>query len=190
MSGESVDESIWGQLADLKEKVLAAKVDITLPSMFEIACAHSGEVLSPIRYFTEKETFMRAAAVAEIFRYAMLVYVLRIIHPPSSTLIPEIQDAVQSAIDLFPLVPDVIGPGSNLGWAYVVIGVELTEAEQREYIWCRLQSLHSLALQNVDSAEKVLKAAWKNRDDSRLGLAEYGHWQDLMRILDIEQILI
>ena len=165
-------------------------MDIALPSMFEVTCEDSGEGVLPVHYFAEKETFVRAAAVAEIFRYATLVYILRIIHPPSSTPVPEIQDAVQSVINLLPLVPDIMGPGSNLGWCYVVIGVELADTEQREYIWCRLQSLRSLAMQNVGSAERILMATWKNRDQARLGLAEYGYWQDLMRDLDIEQILI
>lgn len=173
----------------LQENLTKQRASSAAPT-FEMTWANEGETLSPVHYFPQKEIFTRAAAVAEIFRYSLLVYVLRILHPPGLTPIPEIQEAVQSVLELLPLVPDVVGPGSNLGWAFVVIGIELEEEQVRQYIWGRLQGLRSLAFGNVESAEKILKAGWRNRDEARQGRGRCRHWQDLMQSLDVEQILI
>lgn len=174
----------------LRKQLIALKADVTTAPTFGITCVESTESLSPIYYLTQQEISSRAAAVAEIFRLATLVYVLRIIHPPGSDLIPDIHESVLSVISLLPQVPDVVGPGSNLGWAYVVIGAELDDEEQREYIRGRLQGLYSLAMQNVASAEKVLEEVWRNRDEARLGGKRYRHWQEIMQGLGVEQILI
>lgn len=190
MSDLPVDDATRQEAEDLKQQLSVTRMEVTSPLAFEITCAAPGESLSPIQYFAQKEIYTRASAVAEIFRYAMLIYVLRILNPPDGTPVPEIQKAVLSVIDLLPLVPDVLGPGSNLGWAYVVVGVELDEEEHREYIWSRLQGLHSLALGNVFAAEKVLKAAWRNRDEAKVGREQYREWQQLMQELNVEQILI
>ncbi|KAL3487077.1 fungal-specific transcription factor domain-containing protein [Aspergillus germanicus] len=190
MSDEPIDEATRRKVEDLKQQLSTTRIELDSPLAFELTCAAPGEALSPIQYFARNEIFTRALAVAEIFRYAMLIYVLRILNPPGHTLVPEIQQAVLSVMDLLPLVPDVLGPGANLGWAYVVVGVELEDEERREYIWSRLQGLHSLALANVFAAEKVLKAAWRNRDEARLGREQYRDWQQLMQGLNIDQILI
>ncbi|KAL4969797.1 fungal specific transcription factor domain-containing protein [Aspergillus stella-maris] len=188
-AGMSIGNDTRRAAEELKQK-LATSVASTDKVQFEITCAVPGRLLSPIQYLTQKEIFARASAVAEIFRYAMLIYVLRILHPLDGSPVPDIQQAVSNVIDLLPLVPDVLGPGSNLGWAFVVVGAELDEEEHREYIWGRLQGLHSLALGNVWSAEKVLQAAWKNRDEAKLGKTRYREWQLLMQDLGVEQILI
>lgn len=102
----------------------------------------------------------------------------------------EIQESVDAVISLLPRVPDVVGPGSNLGWAFVVVGAEIDDEEQREYIRSRLRSMYSLAIHNVQSAEVTLEAVWRNREAAHAGFEDMKSWQDVLTGIQAEQILI
>ncbi|KAJ5661150.1 Zn(2)-C6 fungal-type DNA-binding domain protein [Penicillium longicatenatum] len=183
-------ERLWLQLEQLQAELAAIKIDLNDTPPFSLACDNTDPRLSPIQYLTNQEIATRATAVAEIFRHATLVYTIRTMHAPAAIQHPEILKSVEIVVQLLPQVPDVVGPGSNLGWAFVVIGAELDAIEQREYFRGRLHSLRSLAIQNVASGELILEEVWRNRDAARLEEAKYRRWQEVMQDLEVEQILI
>ena len=132
----------------------------------------------------------RVMATAEIFRHATEIYVHRIAFPPGSDESDEVTQLVQAALQSMTLVPDALGPGANLGWCFVVIGSELDEPEQRDYIRSRVSSLHQLGMLNSKSSEKILEYVWAHRDLVACGLAQPLRWQDVMQEIGEQQILV
>lgn len=92
--------------------------------------------------------------------------------------------------DLLSIVPDAIGPGSNLGWCLTVVGAETDDAEDREYIRRRLQGIQMLGLDNPTSAGKVLEQVWMLRDTSHATGQRLQSWQDVMQLMGEGQILV
>lgn len=135
---------------------------------------------------------LRITATAEIFRHALHVYISRIVTGPSCPPDHTAQASIDAAFDLLPFVPDAIGPGSNLGWALVVIGSETDTPELREYIRCRWRALKLLELNNTESAERVVESVWQRRDaaDPAHRWRDNWHWQDVMKTCGGEQILL
>ncbi|KAI6083314.1 fungal-specific transcription factor domain-containing protein [Hypoxylon rubiginosum] len=135
-----------------------------------------------------------ARCSAEICRYALHVFVHRIIYDPLSTSgqSPLVQEAVTESLRMLPTIPDTEGPGTFLGWALVVIGAETDNLDQREFIRRRLESLTLLSVNHGILALKVLDVVWSRRDDLSLGksLNRRVRWQDVMEDLEVDQALV
>ncbi|KAI0006623.1 fungal-specific transcription factor domain-containing protein [Xylariaceae sp. FL0662B] len=135
-----------------------------------------------------------ARCSAEICRYALHVLVHRIVHDPLSTggSSPLVQEAVSETLRMLPTIPDTEGPGTFLGWALVVIGAELDNLDQREFVRRRLECLTLLSVNHGVLALEVLEEVWRRRDDLSLGksLNRRVRWQEVMQDLEVDQALI
>lgn len=135
-----------------------------------------------------------ARCSAELFRYALHLYLHRIVNDPLSTGGPSplVQEAISESLQLLPIIPDTSGPGIFLGWALVVIGAELDALDQREFIIRRLESLTLLSCNHGVLALKVLDEVWRRRDDLNLGrsLCRRLRWQDVMEDMKMDQALV
>lgn len=135
-----------------------------------------------------------ARCSAEIFRYALHIFVHRIIHGPLSNdgQCSLVQEAISESLRILPIIPDVRGPGNFLGWALVVIGAEIDVLDQREFITRRLESLTLLSVNHGVLPLKVLNEVWRRRDDLKLGLSlsQRVRWQDVMHDMEVDQALV
>lgn len=129
-------------------------------------------------------------ATAEIFRHACHIYVYRLIHAPEEALSDKMADSLHSALELLTQVPDALGPGANLGWCLVVIGAELDQSHQRDYIRTRWPHLNSLGISNCENARKILEEVWIQRDLFSHGQGSPGRWQHIMQDIGQTQILV
>lgn len=130
----------------------------------------------------------KTIATAEIFRHATHVYLHRIGNDPMQDR-PEVQRSVDAIFSLLAQVPDAVGPGTNVGRAFVVIGAELDDEERREYIRCRWKILQVLEMGNTDTTASLLEDVWHKRDVARLFNEKVPRWPDVMRCSGAEQII-
>lgn len=155
-----------------------------------VSCHGALISLNAIEDLNEREHFRRIVAAAETFRHATLIYIFRITHEPEEPLPYHIQQSVHQMYDLLTLIPDAIGPGSNLGWCLTVLGAETDRLQDREYIRGRLRGIQTLGMDNPVSAGKVLERVWTERDLSRNGACKLQSWQDIMQCMGEGQILV
>lgn len=152
------------------------------------------EMLSPADPFEDFDVHEAARSSAEIFRHALHVYVHRIIHDPLSTSEPSpiVQEAVSESLMLLPVIPDITGPGTFLGWALVVLGAEIDGLDHREFIKRRLESLTLLSVNHGHLALVVLDEVWRRRDAIRLGrsICRRVRWQEVMEDMGVDQALV
>lgn len=88
------------------------------------------------------------------------------------------------------MVPDALGPGANLGWCLVVIGAEMDQVHERDYVQSRLDGLHLLGIHNTKNGQKILDEVWTRRDLVSRGEALPERWQDTMQRIGQSQILV
>lgn len=125
-------------------------------------------------------------ATAEIFRHALLVYLFRAVNGAEVPLDSETQYSIDKSFELLACVPDALGPGSNLGWALVIIGSEVDAPDLRQYLRCRWRGLTLLEMSNNKSGERLTEAVWHRRDAAGPRVL----WQDVMQDIGGEQILV
>ncbi|KAF4539587.1 uncharacterized protein LTHEOB_9976 [Lasiodiplodia theobromae] len=131
-----------------------------------------------------------AAIAAEIFRHALHIYVFRASHPPSSPLDARARRSVDEALSLLALVHDAAGPLSNMGWALVVVGVEVAaDSGARAFLRSKWAALHLLGIENSLASEGIVLEWWRRWDEGgkRMvgegeGAGEKGGWLELMRL--------
>ncbi|VUC24185.1 unnamed protein product [Clonostachys rosea] len=139
-------------------------------------------------------TQFEAICTAEIFRLALHIYVARIIYDPLTTgnSASEIRAWVTEALELLPKVSDTIGPGIFLGWALVVIGSEVDNISERNFIKQRLQSLELLAFNQGATAIRVLEEVWGRKDSVKRGdaVGKKTRWQEVMLNMAVDIALM
>ncbi|KAH9214555.1 fungal-specific transcription factor domain-containing protein [Leptodontidium sp. 2 PMI_412] len=172
----------------LKTKICSAVMDFQSSPTLSVSCGRDGLIATTPSYQTQPDFIRRICAAAEIFRYALLVYVYRVVNGYRAILDMETQFAVDEVYRLLPFVPDAIGPGANLGWALVVVGSETDSPELRQYIRCRWHGLKILELNNNESGEILTEEVWRRRDS--LQYEDHLSWQDVMQDIGSEQILV
>lgn len=177
---------------DLQRRILETKFNPKLETSLAVSCSSASCELFATESVNERELNRRVFAAAEIFRHAAHVYVHRIISDPARECPQEIQESVDAVFELLPAVPDALGPGSNLGWCFTVIGAEVDDEDRREYLRSRLRNINLLAMENTKSAERVLECVWNQRDLALKaeGNARFERWQDTMKIAGQEQVLV
>lgn len=163
-------------------------MDFQSSPTLSVSCGRDGLIATTPSYQTQPDFIRRICAAAEIFRYALLVYVYRVVNGYRAILDMETQFAVDEVYRLLPFVPDAIGPGANLGWALVVVGSETDSPELRQYIRCRWHGLKILELNNNESGEILTEEVWRRRDS--LQYEDHLSWQDVMQDIGSEQILV
>ena len=155
--------------------------------VLSLACDSSNTVDQPAETPDHAEHFQAVTATADIFRYALEIFVTRIIIgtevPPSDA----IRRMVDSALRLLPRIPLVQGPGSNLGWPLVVIGTEVQDPNMRQYIRSRWRGIHMLEMNNSRSGQQVVEAIWRQVDLLDEG---YDDWQDINATKNADMILL
>ncbi|KAF1843689.1 uncharacterized protein K460DRAFT_149581 [Cucurbitaria berberidis CBS 394.84] len=179
----------------LKAKIHAASLDIQATPLLAISGDRRGLVLGGLTPTTtsangqDQSEFMRhMCANTEIFRYALLVYVFRVVNGLNVPLDMETQYAVEEAFRLLPQLPFINGLGSNLGWALVVIASETNAPELREYIRCRWRSLKLLGMNYNEVGELLTEEVWRRRDDMNYTCDV--SWQTVMQELDLGHMLV
>lgn len=178
------------QASALQESIRATALDAdSLPSI-GLSCRSTAQSFSTAVGMDEEELRQRAVATAEIFRHASHLYVHRITSDPGDTLPPNMQQSLDTALQLLTMVPDARGPGANLGWCLVVIGAELDVIDQRDYITSRWAGLHLLGIYNTKNGQRILDEVWSRRDLVRQGQAVSERWQDTMQRIGESQILV
>ncbi|KAJ9493651.1 hypothetical protein LTR96_011007 [Exophiala xenobiotica] len=178
------------QARHLEAQVRDAEILISSTPSLAISCHGTKISLHAIKDLNEREHFRRIVAAAELFRHATLLYIFRITHSPHDPLPDYLQASVRQMYDLLTIIPDAIGPGSNLGWCLTVLGAESDLFEDRDYIRGRLWGIQTLGLDNSKSAGKVLERVWVDRDSCRETGATLPSWQDTMRSMGEGQILV
>lgn len=152
------------------------------------------DALRPANPYEDFDVLEAARSSAEIFRYALHVYVHRIIHEPVATSIPIpiVQEAVSQTVKLLPLIPDTSASGSFLGWALVVIGAEMDALDHRAFIKRRLETMTLLAVNHGFLALNVLDELWRRKDSLRLGTSQNRRlrWQEVMEDMMVDLALV
>lgn len=176
----------------LQEEVRKTACPIQSQPTLAVSCDRDLTSSVPINELGQPDYARRITATAEIFRHALHVYISRIVTGPSNPLDANAQASIDAVFELLPYVPDAIGPGSNLGWALVVIGSETDAPELREYLRCRWKGLSLLEMNNTQSAERLVENVWQRRDMAGLGnrWSANWHWQEVMKTCGGEQILV
>lgn len=177
-------------MANLQQQILATQINLDAKPQLVMTCQNDEAVLTAVTGLNKDDMSRQIVAVAELFRHACHVYVWRIAHESEDNLPERIQESVDTMFKLLPLVPDVIGPGSNLGWVLTVLGAEVDEPENREYIRGRLMDICTLGMYNPKAALNVLERVWSQRDLSRMGYGKIQPWQEVMADLREDQILV
>lgn len=135
-----------------------------------------------------------ARCSSEVFRYALHLFVHRIIYHPLTGGEPSglVQEAISESLRMLPIIPDTVGPGIFLGWALVVIGAEIDDLEDREFISRRLESLTLLSVNHGVLSLKVLNEVWRRRDALKLGTSACRRlkWQDVMQDMEVDLALV
>ncbi|KAF3012637.1 hypothetical protein E8E14_010385 [Neopestalotiopsis sp. 37M] len=135
-----------------------------------------------------------ARCSSEVFRYALHLFVHRIIYHPLTSGEPSglVQEATSESLRMLPIIPDTVGPGIFLGWALVVIGAEIDDLEDREFISRRLESLTLLSVNHGVLSLKVLNEVWRRRDALKLGTSACRRlkWQDVMQDMEVDLALV
>ncbi|KAF0324940.1 C6 transcription factor [Colletotrichum asianum] len=183
-------EEIYRRSETLQKAIQATKMEDNANPIISILCDDAREKFSATVGLEQEELRRRMIATAEIFRHTSHLYVYRIIHGVEEPLTSDMQESLQTALQLLTQVPDALGPGANLGWCLVVLGAELDLLDQRDYIRSRWYSMHLLGIYNTKSGEKILEAVWNYRDLVRSGLATPARWQDIMKDMGEHQILV
>ncbi|KAL3301572.1 Zn(2)-C6 fungal-type DNA-binding domain protein [Colletotrichum asianum] len=183
-------EEIYRRSETLQKAIQATKMEDNANPIISILCDNAREKFSATVGLEQEELRRRMIATAEIFRHTSHLYVYRIIHGVEEPLTSDMQESLQTALQLLTQVPDALGPGANLGWCLVVLGAELDLLDQRDYIRSRWYSMHLLGIYNTKSGEKILEAVWNYRDLVRSGLATPARWQDIMKDMGEHQILV
>lgn len=130
------------------------------------------------------------AIAAEIFRHALHIYVFRASHSASTPLDARARRSVDEALGPLALVHDDAagGPLSNLGWALVVVGVEVAaDAGARAFLRSKWAALHLLGLENSLASEGIVLEWWRRWDDAG-GMKGVG-WLELMRLMGGEELV-
>ncbi|KAF2651154.1 hypothetical protein K491DRAFT_637975 [Lophiostoma macrostomum CBS 122681] len=176
---------------NLKRSIRETKIDLQAQPILNTTCASTSPnsfCMAPS--MGQHDLPRRVMATAEIFRLATELYTHRIAYAPGYDASEEVERLIQEALNLMTVVPDVMGPGANLGWCFVVIGSELDLAEHRDYIRSRVASLHQLGMHNSKSSEKILEHVWAHRDLVACGIAQPLRWQDIVQQIGEQQILV
>lgn len=183
------EHEIHARAAALQERILATKMqlDTTTLSM----TMQAGVALTVSDLASETETLKTALHASEVFRHALHIFVFRIVQPPISPMTKEIKASLNAVFELLPLIPDTLGPGSMLGWALVVVGAEVDELEDREYIKMRCDCITLLQLNSGISAQHVLDEVWRRRDMIKSGKSNgmACDWQEVLQELGINEVL-
>lgn len=183
-------EEIQARADVLQEQIRATEVLEDSVVLLGILCQPAPHQYSTTLTMDKLELRRRMVATAEIFRHASHIYVFRTVHGTAVPLSEEVQQSLETALGLLPLVPDALGPGANLGWCLVVLGGELDLEDQRDYIRSRWTGLHLLGMYNTKNGSRVLEEVWSNRDRVGCGLANRQSWQDVMQNMGESHILI
>ncbi|KAE9582887.1 hypothetical protein CGMCC3_g1224 [Colletotrichum fructicola] len=183
-------EEIHRRSENLQKAIEATKMEDNSNPVISILCDGAQEKYSAMVGLEQEELRRRMIATAEIFRHTSHLYVYRITHGVEEPLTSDMEESLQTALQLLTQVPDALGPGANLGWCLVVLGAELDLLDQRDYIRSRWYSMHLLGIYNTKSGEKILEAVWNHRDLVRSGLATPARWQDIMKDMGEHQILV
>jgi hypothetical protein len=193
-------ESVTGQLsaAEILPRVEALQKSIretkmtsdTDPAVAIVCSKNIQSSYSAIVDLEKEDLRRRMVATAEIFRHASHIYVYRIAYDPEIPLTEEMQESLETALDLLTAVPDAIGPGANLGWCLVVIGAELDLVDQREYIRSRWARMHLLGMYNTKNGQRILEEVWSHRDLVSCGQVPAKRWQEIMQHIGESQILV
>ncbi|KAI4858695.1 fungal-specific transcription factor domain-containing protein [Hypoxylon rubiginosum] len=187
---QGTTDEIRERAEQLQEKIYSTEILPHSDPPIKIFCQQTGEVLSITVDLNKEELQRRMVATAEIFRHACHIYVYRLIHAPEEALSDKMADSLHSALELLTQVPDALGPGANLGWCLVVIGAELDQSHQRDYIRTRWPHLNSLGISNCENARKILEEVWIQRDLFSHGQGSPGRWQHIMQDIGQTQILV
>lgn len=174
----------------LLDQIKATALDQSVVPVLAMSCHNANETLAALDQLNSEDQARQIFATAEIFRHTAQIYVLRILHPPETPLSDDGRDSIDSMFELLAQVPDALGPGSNLGWCLTVLGAELDDVDQREYVRHRLRDIRGLGMNNPLAAEKTLEIVWQQRDLHILQPGTVDRWQDIMRNLGEEQILV
>lgn len=188
----TVQKEIDIRVTRLQENIQKTACSIQSKPKLVLSCDTSQAISFPTNELGQPDYAQRIIATAEIFRHALHVYIGRIVTGPSSPPDQRMQASIDAVFELLPYVPDASGPGSNLGWALVVIGSEIDAPDLREYIRCRWRGLKLLGMDNAVSAERVLDGVWQRRDAAHSSNYWYEnlHWQDVMKACGGDQILV
>lgn len=190
-SGLATPEDLSQRTAILQDQIRATAISLDARPRLGITCQPcSSPPLTSAAGISEEELHRRIVAVAEIFRHASHIYVYRISRGPQIPLDPEIQCSLDTAKNLLAMVPDTSGPGANLGWCLVVMGAEMNDEHDRDYIRSRLERLQLLGIYNTRSGEGILEEVWSHADLVKLGQAVPESWQDAMQRIGQPQILV
>lgn len=173
----------------LQVEIEACGINVEESFVLKSACGVGDIESLPNRYYCEGIS-RQVAIVAEIFRHALHIYVHRIENPFGNALSLEMQHTVHVILELLPQVPDAIGVGGNLGWALMVVGSELNDPQERDYISQRWQMLHLLGMESSRGAEKDLHEIWRLRDVSQTTHSIPQSWQEVMCSNGEKQMLI
>ncbi|KAM3506521.1 hypothetical protein MY11210_007513 [Beauveria gryllotalpidicola] len=187
--GQVTKEELGVRADSLQEQIRATAILPDSNPSLNISCHQLGEPLTAIG-MEQEELRRRIVATAEIFRHASHIYVYRIVHSPEVALTEDLQRSLNTAQDLLTMVPDALGPGANLGWCLVVLGAEMDQAHERDYVESKLDGLHLLGLDNTKNGQKILEEVWAHRDLVRQGQASPESWQDAMQRIGQSQILV
>ncbi|KAM3542983.1 hypothetical protein ARSEF1564_004121 [Beauveria bassiana] len=187
--GQITKEELGARADSLQEQIKATAILPDSNPSLNISCHQLGEPLTAIG-MEQEELRRRIVATAEIFRHASHIYVYRVVHSPEVALTEDLQESLNTAQDLLTMVPDALGPGANLGWCLVVLGAEMDQAHERDYVESRLDGLHLLGLDNTKNGQKILEEVWAHRDLVRKGQASPESWQDAMKRIGQSQILV
>ncbi|KAM3527577.1 hypothetical protein NHJ13051_002877 [Beauveria bassiana] len=187
--GQITKEELGARADSLQEQIKATTILPDSNPSLNISCHQLGEPLTAIG-MEQEELRRRIVATAEIFRHASHIYVYRVVHSPEVALTEDLQESLNTAQDLLTMVPDALGPGANLGWCLVVLGAEMDQAHERDYVESRLDGLHLLGLDNTKNGQKILEEVWAHRDLVRKGQASPESWQDAMKRIGQSQILV
>lgn len=174
----------------LQEQIRAARLQEDADVLLGMLCQSSTRHYAAMLPMSDAERCRRISAAAEIFRHCTHLYVFRTAYGPGVALSDDMRLSLETALGLLPLVPDAIGPGANLGWCLVVIGSELDDADQRDYMRSRWAGLQLLGIDNCQNGRRVSEQVWCHRDRVRDGLAAPAAWQGIMKNMGESQILI
>ncbi|TQV95291.1 C6 transcription factor [Cordyceps javanica] len=187
--GPITRQEVCTRAESLQEQIRATAMMPGSKPMVEISCQRYSQPLTAIGMEPE-ELQRRVVSTAEIFRHSCHIYVYRIANGPEAALTEELQESLRTAQDLLTMVPDALGPGANLGWSLVVLGAEMDQVHEREYIESRLDGLHLLGLHNTKNGQKILEEVWAHKELVMQGQAMPESWQDAMQRIGQSQILV
>lgn len=199
LSDQNQLASVLAQAEALQSKIRAARILPENQVQLSLIRTPDGQgSLSPpvltVNPVGSPYMYEAARCSSEVFRYALHLFVHRIIYHPLTSGEPSslVEEAVSESLRLLPIIPDTVGPGIFLGWALVVIGAEVDVLEDREFIGRRLESLTLLSVNHGVLSLKVLDEVWRRRDALRLGTSSCRRlkWQDVMQDMEMDLALV